>query len=898
MVTAPDAPSPSLDLPGLDPAWSRRVQAPDADGIDRTWHLLQTGEDRIGTMLLVHGNPTWSYLWRRFLGAARPGWRVIAVDQLGMGFSEDPAGTLEHPRGLVARIEDLDRLTKALGILDSGNPVVAVGHDWGGIVASGWAARHADRIGGLVLANTAVHHDFSAGLPAALRFARNRSVLRTGCVTTGAFVRAATAVSSPRPDAAIRAGYAAPYSTADDRRFVGQFVADIPLEDDHPSRAALEEVAAGLELLRDKPALLLRGPRDPVFGEAHLRDLRTRLPSADVQRYEGTGHLVVEDAPTAPRDVWNWIADRVEAAPTATPGAETAPPPAPDFAVGTSQVPWARLLERAERTPDDLAVAEVGSGRRTTFSELENEIEQTARGLREAGVRPGDRVALLVPPGIDLTVVVYACWRAGAIIVVADKGLGLSGMGRALRGAGPQHVIGLAAGIAAARAMAIPGQRILVGSAPMALRRILGIAYDQGELRRLGRGTAPVEVPISGDTECAILFTSGATGPSKGVLYRIDALRTMIGQIGHTYDLGGQDRLVAAFAPFALYGPALGIGAVVPDVDVTKPASLTATALADAVTAADATAVFASPAALRGVLDSADELDPDQRESLTGVRLLLSAGAPVPSALLRELGRVLPNTAAHTPYGMTEALPVADISLPEIEEAEADGGSGVCVGHPLAEVRVAISPFDTVGDDDGQTDEIQPHKETEPVRDGRLPSGLTDRAGTSGEIVVRGAHLKDRYDQLWRTQRDTAAIPGWHRTGDVGHFDDKGRLWVEGRAVHVIDTAAGPVTPVALEQAAEELPEVRTACAVGVGPRGTQEVVLVLVPESPGHRRGGPVAPTELADRVRERSPHPVAAVLLAGSVPVDIRHQSKIDRTAVARWAERVLAGGRVGTP
>ncbi len=126
-----------------------------------------------------------------------------------------------------------------------------------------------------------------------------------------------------------------------------------------------------------------------------------------------------------------------------------------------------------------------------------------------------------------------------------------------------------------------------------------------------------------------MLFTSGATGPPKGVVYRFDQLDRQLAQVRSLCRLSSEDRLVAAFAPFALYGPALGIGAAVPAMDVTKPATLTAIALADAVVAIEATVVFASPAALRNVVATAAALDPDGRAALARVRLVLSAGAPV-----------------------------------------------------------------------------------------------------------------------------------------------------------------------------------------------------------------------------------------------------------------------------
>ncbi|GMA42276.1 alpha/beta fold hydrolase [Mobilicoccus caccae] len=893
-------------LPGIDPSWSRTVEAPDADGIRRTWHLLDTHATAEvssvrGTVLAVHGNPTWSYLWRRLLASPPAGWRVVAVDQLGMGFSEDPGGTIAAPRSLASRIEDLGRLTD---VLDLGPRVVVAGHDWGGMVASGWALAHRDVLAGIVLANTTVRHDFDSGLPPALSFSRLAPLLRRVTVDTPAFVRAATAVSTPRPPREVRDAYALPYGSRQDRRFVGQFVADIPTASSHATRATMDALAEGLSALgaeSDTPALLLRGPADPVFSEAHLRDLRRRLPHADVHRYEGASHLVLEDAPRTATDIADWIVARVDR--DVRDGREEDPAAAEDrpapgaWAVGTSARPWAGLTEMARTNPEALCVAEVREGRRArsvSFGELEADVEHVALGLREAGVRPGDRVGLLVEPGVELTVAAYACWRVGAVIVVADAGLGLSGMGRALRGAGIDHVIAIPKALAALPVLRVPGTRILVGDMPAAVRRVLSVAASFDELRATGRRLAAagqvLEDVFTGDADAAVLFTSGATGPSKGVVYTVDQLRAQIGGFGHIYRLRPGGRLVAAFAPFALYGPALGVAGVTPDMLVTAPATLTAAALADAVVAAEATTVFASPAALRNVLRTGGDVSEVQREALGRVEILMSAGAPVPAGLLRELGALMPRAEMHTPYGMTECLPVADITLHEIESvlaaagADGDGAvEGVCVGRPLDGVSVAVAPLPDEHDgEDGP---------------------LTGEPDVTGEICVRAAHMKDRYDQLWATEHAAADHPrGWHRTGDVGHLDADGRLWVEGRRVHVVHTPTGPVTPVGIEQRVEALPQVASAAVVGVGPAGVQQVVVVVVPESSDSESStstdvsGPsravLADDALATAVRECSGHPVAAVLVRSSMPVDIRHQSKIDRTELAGWAQDVLAG------
>ncbi|MEO6881769.1 MAG: AMP-binding protein, partial [Mycobacteriaceae bacterium] len=423
-------------------------------------------------------------------------------------------------------------------------------------------------------------------------------------------------------------------------------------------------------------------------------------------------------------------------------------------------------------------------------------------------------------------------------------GLGVRAMGAALRSASVDHVIGSRAGLLAARAGRVPGTRFSTEALP----------------------TAPGGTPlpeVHAQMPAAVLFTSGATGPAKGVLYRHGQARAQVELVRTTYALGDDDRFVAAFAPFAILGPALGVASAVPAIDVTKPATLTAVALAEAAQAVQATVVFAAPAALRTVLATASALDAAGAGALATVRLLVSAGAPVPASLLRSLASVLPLAQCHTPYGMTECLPVTDVSLAQLEEA--GPGDGVCVGWPLPGVELALSALSELGVADGE---------------------LSTAPGVTGEICVRAEHMKDSYDALWATERAASRNPGWHRTGDVGHLDAEGRLWVSGRTLHVVSTAHGVLTPVGVEQRVEEVRS--PAAVVGVGPVGTQQVVVVLA-------GGGDVlADAATTDAVRAAAGVDVAAVLVRKELPVDIRHSSKIDRVALARWAEGVLAGGR----
>jgi acyl-coenzyme A synthetase/AMP-(fatty) acid ligase len=304
-----------------------------------------------------------------------------------------------------------------------------------------------------------------------------------------------------------------------------------------------------------------------------------------------------------------------------------------------------------------------------------------------------------------------------------------------------------------------------------------------------------------------------------------------------------------------LYGPALGIATGLADMDVTSPGTLTAAALDDACRRVGATMVFASPAALANVVKTATK----DMAHLRTVRLVMSAGAPVPIKTLQEVSRLCPNAELHTPYGMTEALPVADVSLSDL--IRIGTGQGVCVGKPVVGCDVRI---------DNHT----------------------------SELLVSAPWMSAGYDSLWLTQHNARPVVNtdghtvtWHRTGDVGHIDSEGNVWIEGRLVHVIHTSRGPVAPVPLEIAIEALPNVVRAAAVGVGPVDVEQIVIVIetIDSSDGP------ANAELSHAVRAAlAPLTISSVWTTKKLPVDIRHNSKIDRTAVSKQMSQILAGAK----
>lgn len=892
-------------LPQWDPQWSRLVTVDTVDG-DRTFHVLDTlaalraeGREPSGTILALHGNPTWSYLWRGLAAGSLTDtegrtWRVIAPDQLEMGYSErlthDALPTTRGPgyRRITERVSDFDSVVRSL-LAETANdqggqdhPVITIGHDWGGLLSLTWAAQNLNIVDGVISLNTGVHQPVGKALPAPLRAVLAGPMLPTATVLTDWFLATTLALGQGPLSPEIKSAFRSPYRTAADRGGIGAFVADIPAQKNHPSYAALQQLGEDISKIRT-PALLVWGPKDPVFVDYFLRDLRRRLPQADVHRFENASHLVSEDENVTGL-VLRWLHQEFPPNTGALTAHETVEAPASDAPNA------AMIYDSLDARRGDASVASVdmthNPPQSISWAQLTTVVDGIARGLQKAGLKKGDRVSLLVTPGNNLTAVLYGVLKAGGVAVVADAGLGVAGMSRAIRSADPQWIIGLTPGLTLARAARWPGRRISVSTLGPLERVALGVETSVTELART-RSTEPILAP-GPDDDAVILFTSGSTGPAKGVRYTHARLGALARKLQTQFKVRPDTGWAAGFAPFALLGPGLGINSVTPDMSVTKPKTLTAAALADAILAGDCTMVFASPAAYINVCATAGELTEKQRESFAGIELVLSAGAPVPLRLLDQLDGLFPNAEIRSPYGMTEGLMLTDIDRVGVAAAEAQSRDhGVCVGTPLAGVRFALAPLDDLG------------KPAEQL--------LTGAAATDilGEFVVSAPHIKAGYDRLWDTdatsKRDTLDGLTWHRTSDIGHIDPQGRVWLEGRVEHVLTTPAGPLGPGGIEAVVDKVAGVYRSGVVGVGPQGIQSVVVVIEPEADQGWKPG-VAPLDLAAAVRtaiaKHYPHDIAAVLVSKEFPTDIRHNSKINRTRLAVWADSVLRGNRVGTP
>ena len=806
----PDSPTAAqLSSWGLDPAWSRRVVFDGADGRPVDWHVLDTGPGPAGTIVCVHGNPSWGYIWRQLLATLPPVWRVVAVDQTGMGWSERG-----RPRRLADRVTELVTFCRQ----EVDGPLVLAAHDWGGPVAVG-ASAHLD-VEALVLANTAVAKPDGVAVPPLIAAARR--LVDLACRRTPTFVAGTARMTAPVHRGALQA----PYRSPERREAVRDFVADIPLVPGDPSFAALQACADALDAWSG-PTLLLWGGRDPVFHDRFLADLRARVPRADVERFADAGHLVTLDSPVGPV-VARWLDTLVH------PGPVAAADPVP--------TPFVSVLSSLSGRSDDPSPAYTGPDGVLSWADLEARSAVAARILYDEGLRPGAKVSVLVPPSCELLVAAAAVWKVGGVPVVADDSAGLRRLRRLLRAAAPSWTIGTTATLAAATALGFaPGSRRASFAAfPGAVHLAPEVVYAEPFAPHAPRP----------DDMAAIVHTSGATGTAKAVRYTHGALAAQRDVVGPLFGMQPGDAFTTSFGPFMLLAPSLQMTCVRPDFPVDQPSLLGFEVLSDALSHGSVTVAWLSPASARAVVAGA-------RGRTAPIDLVMLAGAPISGDLVAGVRRVTGGDV-RAPYGMTECLPVTDGT-----DAERIGRlGGTSTGRPVPGCSVVITPLDDPG-----------------VR-------RTDGDGW-GEILVHAPWMFDGYDAAWSADADSWAVHDGlrhHRTGDVGYLED-GLVIHLGRRRHVIDTADGPLASVAVEGPLTAATG-RTVAAVGVGPPGSE--VLCIVVEASGPMR---VAARSLRDAVRDASTHRVAAVLEA-PLPVDRRHQSKIDRTALAEDAAGFLAG------
>ena len=496
---------------------------------------------------------------------------------------------------------------------------------------------------------------------------------------------------------------------------------------------------------------------------------------------------------------------------------------------------------------------------RYSYRQLNDLSDRLAAGLQARGLKPGTRVAFMVPPSLEFFALFFGLFKAGCVPVLIDPGIGLKPLKTCLGEARPEVFIGITRAQIA---------RMLLGWGRGHIQRTITVGprpFWQGLRYRSLLSAKPTDFrdpDVKPDDPAAILFTSGSTGIPKGVVYRHRHFSAQVDLVRDTYQMKPGEVDLPTFPPFALFDPALGMTTVIPPMDFTRPAKVDPAMLVSLIQEYGVTNLFGSPALMNTLTRHLQA----HQIRLPGLKRVLSAGAPVHPKVIERIHQSLADHAdIHTPYGATECLPVATISGRELIGELSEGnkaGQGICVGKPLPANRVRILAI---------TDE--------PIG---LAEYATDAApGEIGEICVYGPTVTDQY---WERERQTreAKMPDekgqvWHRMGDLGWQDEQGRLWYCGRKSERVRTETAELYTECVEGPINAIEGVYRSALVGIGEPGNQQPAIIIEPD-PGTN------PTDLAPRIREAlQAKGIARIEFRKTLPVDIRHNAKIRRTQLA---------------
>lgn len=538
-----------------------------------------------------------------------------------------------------------------------------------------------------------------------------------------------------------------------------------------------------------------------------------------------------------------------------------------------------RLREKAQEFPYKRAVV-CPAGRdknnlilyrQITFSQLDLLSDHLAFGLEHIGIGRGTRTILMVTPSMDFFITIYAMFKVGAVPVVVDPGMGIDRMLQCLQQSRPKAFIGIEK--AHLLRTLRPGYFKTVKHWVTVGRKWFWSGYTLDQLMLDDRGPFS-KAQTSRDEGAAIVFTTGSTGPAKGVIYTHGNFDAQIQQIQNHFQIGPDEIDLPTFPLFALFDPCLGMTAVIPDMDPTKPALANPAKIIEAIENHGVTNMFASPALLHRV----GKYGLENQIKLPSLRRVVSAGAPVTPANIEQFSSMLlEESQIHTPYGATEAVPVISIGSHEIlseTKKLSEQGFGMCIGRPICDTQVKLIAISDT-----------------PIT--QMRDNLLVPENQVGEITVRADLVTENYFSN-READLLAKIPDpdgtfWHRMGDLGWQDSKGRIWFCGRKSHRVVTEKETLFTIPVEAIFNNHELVYRSALTGVGPKNRQTPVVFIEP-------AGKIADEKsfVQELLALAGSNPLTAdiahIFIENEFPVDIRHNSKIFREKLALKAEKLL--------
>lgn len=507
-----------------------------------------------------------------------------------------------------------------------------------------------------------------------------------------------------------------------------------------------------------------------------------------------------------------------------------------------------------------------------TFQQLDRESDALAYGLEKVGITRGTRTILMVRPSLEFFALTYAIFKTGAVPVVVDPGMGIRRMVGCFKESRPSAFIGIP--LAHVLRTIYPKFFNTVKTWVTVGRRWFWGGHTLAKIRQTFEKPYPM-LQTGRDETAAILFTTGSTGLAKGAVYTHGIFAAQISHIKMQYGISTDEIDLPTFPLFALFDPALGMTAVIPDMDPTRPAEVNPVKIIEAIANHGVTNMFASPALLNRV----GKYGKENHIKLPSLKRVISAGAPVQPANLAQFSALLDDAEVHTGYGATEAMPVASISSREILSETrhlSEKGRGICVGQPINDIDVRIIPI--------SDDPIQNWSDSATVENGEIGEIVV-----KGDIVTRSYFEKPRADALAKIKAGDAI---WHRMSDLGRIDAHGRLWFYGRKGHRVITENGTLFTICCEAIFNNHPRVFRSALVGIGPAPHQKpVICIELPAGDSGKNKDELTQELLALGEKHDHTRAIDTILFHDAFPVDIRHNSKIFREKLAKWAEKKIA-------
>ena len=514
-----------------------------------------------------------------------------------------------------------------------------------------------------------------------------------------------------------------------------------------------------------------------------------------------------------------------------------------------------------------------------TFSALDARCDQIAHGLVSAGLGAGQRCVLMVTPSFDFFAITFALFKMGVIPVLIDPGMGVKHLKTCIATSKATAFIGVPKAHIA---------RILFGWGKGRFKQLITVGPKLWGGTTLAKIITKTEkpFPVYASTykeTAAILFTSGSTGTPKGVVYSHSMFNAQIAALKSVYGITPGERDLATFPLFALFSPALGMTAVIPDMDASKPGTADPNNLITAIQKYGCTNMFGSPA----LLDVLSKHYIHQKQqhievALPTLKRVISAGAPANLPSLKQFIKILnSDVEVLTSYGATESLPVSFIGTKELladTQSATDQGAGICVGRPLDSVDVQIIAVVDEAIDLWDDVLVLPNKEI-------------------GEICVKGVVASPcYYDNEIATKLakiKTGDNYFYHRMGDVGYLDDIGRLWMCGRKTHRIECETETLYTIPCERIFNTHKMIRRTALVPVRRDKHFSPVLCVELNAPSNIAKNDIIREELRELGRQyEMTASIDTILFHKAFPVDIRHNAKIFREKLAVWASDKING------